>query len=205
MSGRLGERCSVDEHSAMIGSGFGAFVGHKHRFLLVVCLLVILASSGPAARAQDLVSTLEAEFLERFTRFIEWPSSSTVGDATVPFVIGVVDRGEVLEALERVAAKSKVKGKSLDVRAVASPGQAVTCNVVFVGAVGQDRFREIVAAVGNRPILVVSDSRGFAKRGSMINFITDGEFVQFELNPTAAEANGLRFAPELLALGQVVD
>ncbi len=178
---------------------------HKHRSLLVVCVMAILASGSSAARAQDLVATLEAEFLERFTRFIEWPSSSTVGDATVPFIIGVVDRQEVLDALERVAAKSSVKGKTLELRSVTSPGQVAACNVVFVGAVGQDRFRDIVAAVGSRPILVVSDSHGYAKRGSMINFITDGEFVRFELNPQAAEANGLRFAPELLALGQVVD
>ncbi len=171
----------------------------------MICVLVVLVAVAPSAQAQDIVATLESEFLERFTRFIEWPSGSSVGDPSAPFVICVTDREAVFDALGRIAAKSKVKGKQLEVRKIGTPGQALTCNVVFVGPGNQDKFRSIVDAVARRPVLVVSDSRGYAKKGAMINFVTKGEFVRFEVNPSAAEASGLRFAPELLALGEVVN
>jgi hypothetical protein len=168
-------------------------------------VVVVVAAVAPPASAQDLVATLESEFLERFTRFIEWPSGSSVSDASTPFVICVRDREAVFDALGRIAAKSKVKGKRLEVRRIDTPDQAPACNVVFVGPGSPDAFRAIVDTVARKPVLVVSDSRGYAKRGSMINFVTDGEFVRFEVNPSAAEASGLRFAPELLALGEVVN
>lgn len=168
-------------------------------------MVVALVAVAPPAHAQDLVATLESEFLERFTRFIEWPSSSSVADASTPFTICVREREAVFDALGRIALKSKVKGKRLEVRRIDGPDQASTCNVVFVGPGSQDAFRAIVDSVARKPVLVVSDSRGYAKRGSMINFVTDGEFVRFEVNPSAAEASGLRFAPELLALGEVVN
>ncbi len=78
----------------------------------MVCMVVVVAAAAPPAEAQDIVATLESEFLERFTRFIEWPSSSSVGDASAPFSICVADRRAVYDALGRIAQKSKVKGKN---------------------------------------------------------------------------------------------
>lgn len=171
----------------------------------LICAIVVLVSVVPALTAEDLLPTLEAQFLERFTRFIEWPANSTVADPSTPFIIGVFGHDEVMVALGRIAATSSIKGKTVELRTIEMPRQALACNIVFVGSPNKERFKEIVSVVAGRPILVVSDSRGFARRGSMINFITDGEFIRFEVNPEAAEANGLRFAPELLALGQVID
>jgi hypothetical protein len=176
---------------------------NSRRFLFLTCLAVV-ALAGPV-EAQDLVATLEAEFLERFTRFIEWPAGSPVNDSAAPFVIGVADRPAVVEALERIGATKKVKGKKLEVRSITTVGQALGCNVVFIGPGDRDRFREHVAALAGRPVLVVADSPGYARQGAMINFLTEGEFVRFEVNQRAAEANGLRLAAELLALGEVVD
>lgn len=170
----------------------------------LICVIVALMLVAPVGVADDLVATLEAQFLERFTRFIEWPSNSTVADPSIPFVIGVFSHDDIMVALGKIAASTTVKGKTLELRTIETPMQSLGCNVVFVGPGSHERLKEIIGVVAGRPILVVSDSRGFARRGSMINFIIDGEFVRFEVNPKAAEANGLRFAPELLSLGETV-
>ncbi|MCU0304087.1 MAG: YfiR family protein [Thermoanaerobaculales bacterium] len=174
------------------------------RCALIMVWLVVVALA-PVVAAQDLVATLEAEFLERFTRFIEWPASSSVNDPAVPFVIGVADHPAVVDALERIAASKKVKGKRLEVRSLTTTGQALGCNVVFVGPGNRERFGEFVSALSGRPILLVADSPGYGRQGAMINFLTEGEFVRFEVNKRAAEANGLRLAAELLALGEAVN
>jgi hypothetical protein len=177
-----------------------------NRGLRVWLVVVVVATAlVVTATAQELVTKLEAEFLERFTRFIEWPASSSVSDPASPFVIGVVNHPQILDSLNQMAATTSFKGKRLEVRRIESVNQALSCNVVFVGPGDRDRFREIVAGVAGRPVLVVSDSSGYGRQGSMINFLTEGEFVRFEVNRNAAEANGLRFAPELLALGEAVD
>jgi hypothetical protein len=175
------------------------------RLIPFVLVLVLAAAAVAPPAAEDLVATLEAEFLERFTRFIEWPSDSPVADAEKPFVIGVANRPEIRDALTRIAATTRVKGKTLVVRRLDAGTGAAACDVVFVGPDNSELLRKIVADVRGKPILVVADSRGYAKQGAMINFLTEGEFVRFEVNPKAAEAAGLRFASELLALGEVVD
>jgi hypothetical protein len=191
--------------SAKIDGGREATLRAPGLFLFTVCMVVGWTCAVPVASAQDIVATLESEFLERFTRFIEWPSDSSVADASAPFVICVADRKPVVDALGRIAEKSKIKGKRLEVREINSANRTSACNVVFVGPGDQNEFLSIVDAVARKPVLVVSDSRGYAKKGSMINFVTKGEFVRFEVNPRAAETSGLKFAPELLALGEVVD
>lgn len=170
-------------------------------------VLAMLVTVLPAAMlsADDLVATIEAEFLERFTRFIEWPASSSVADASVPFVIGVAGQPDVHQALTTMQSTKRFKGKTLEVREIGSAAQATRCQVVFVGRGKAQLMAEIVQSLAGQPVLLVADSPGFASRGAMINFVVDGDFVKFEVNPGAAKTAGLKMANELLTLGQVID
>ena len=51
----------------------------------------------------------------------------------------------------------------------------------------------------------MGNAKGLAKRGVMISFIPEDNFVRFEINPGAASRAGLTMADSLLALGEVVE
>jgi len=176
---------------------------HPRRLRRAAAILAILAGSGAIA-AKGLVAAVEAQFIERFTRFIEWPASSTVSDASVPFTIGVLGSHEVTGALQELSASTRIKGKPLRVLKLGDVTGISSCQAVFISASYRDQLGEIAAAVRGRPILTVADTPGFGARGVMINFFQEGDFIRFELNAKAAEASKLRLAPELVQLGKLV-
>lgn len=173
------------------------------QFLLCTTVLMVLLPG--LAAGQEFEAELKAEFLERFTRFIAWPDSSTVGDKSVPFVIGVVGDDAMQGALENLAGRASIKGKTVQVRRVDDLSGISACQIVFIAGSQRGRLSEVLGAVRGKPILTVGDSEGYGRRGVMINFFRDGEFIRFELNKSSAENAGMQLANDLLGLAKVVN
>jgi hypothetical protein len=170
-------------------------------FLMAALVVLFNPVSGPA---DNMVTELQAEFIGRFPQFIEWPSDSSVTDSSAPFVIGVYGDSDVLTALERITGKTRILGKQVEARRITSLSAVDSCQIVFVARSQRDQLSAILGRTRGKPILTVSDTAGFGKQGVIINFTVDGASLKFEINQSAADANGLRLAPKLLALGQVI-
>jgi hypothetical protein len=169
---------------------------------LVTSLVVLLIPvSGPA---EDMVSALQAEYIERFPQFIEWPADSSVSDTSAPFVIGVYGSSDIFEALERIASRTQIKGKTVEVRKITSLGAISSCQILFISTSERDQLSAILSQARRKPILTISAAPGFARRGVAINFTLEGSALRFEINESAATDNGLRLSPNLLALGNPI-
>jgi hypothetical protein len=167
-------------------------------------LAVLLAVGAPSrALASELEYQVKAEFMERFTRFIDWPEASfPAPDA--PFVFCTVGEASFEGYLERLAAEHKVKGRPIVVRRISSSAQAEGCHLLFIAQSEQEHLKEILPQVAGKPILTVGDTSGFASAGVMINFYVERDFVRFEINMSAARKAGLKFSSKLLKLGRIV-
>jgi YfiR/HmsC-like len=160
-----------------------------------------LAGAGASAGTEAPEYEVKAEFLERFTRFIDWPLE---GDEK-PFTIGVIGRNPFGAYLDRVVASHKIKGRQPEIRYVDDLTQIDRCQVLFIAASERDRLPKILARTGSRPILTVSDSAGFASAGVLINFYTAAETVRFEINEAAVEKSGLKVSAQLLKLARLIE
>jgi hypothetical protein len=170
---------------------------------LLVAALVVLFNPVPGP-AENMISELQAEFIGRFPQFIEWPANSSVSDSSAPFVIGVYGDSEVLAALERITGKTKILGKQVEARKITSISSVDSCQIVFVAKSQREQLSAILGQTRGKPILTVGDTAGFGRQGVIINFTVEGSSLKFEINQSAADANGLRLAPKLLALGKVI-
>jgi hypothetical protein len=148
---------------------------------------------------------VKAEFLERFTRFVEWPAGSTVQDATTPFVIGVYGTNPFGSYLAKVARDRRIKGKPIEVRVVSSPDEAERCELLFVPGAAQRHLPAILARTADRPILTVSESPGAAEQGVLVNFYTAEDNLRFEINDAAVRRSRLEFSSRLLKLARVLN
>jgi hypothetical protein len=166
-------------------------------------LLFPLLLAAPAA-AQVPEYRLKAEFLERFTRFIEWPPGATPDDPRAPFVIGLYGGDPFGPYLDELAATRTIKGRRVRVREVADAAQAEGCQLLFIAAGGGRGLEELVARTESKPILTVGDTPGFAEKGILINFYVEEERIAFEINEAAARRSGLRFSSRLLKLARIV-
>ena len=71
--------------------------------------------------------------------------------------------------------------------------------IVFVGRANNARLMQTLAAIGQRPVLVVTDAVDGLERGAMVNFQLIDSRVRFEISLPRAQDAGLALSSRLLA------
>jgi hypothetical protein len=170
-------------------------------FFLLFVLLLFPSATG---FAQDREYQIKAEFLERFTRFIEWPADSSVSDPSSPFTVCVIGENPYGTYLQDLAAVERIHKKQIEVSDISSVAQIPSCNLLFISKSEKGALTSILNLTSEKPILTVGDSPGFADRGVLINFYEDLGYVRFEINPGAVRRSGLKFSSRLLKLGRLI-
>ncbi len=173
---------------------------HRACSILFCVMLVVPPSTTGEYREYQM----KAVFLDKFTRFVQWPETSTVADTTRPFVIGVIGDSPFGTLLEQIYAERRIKSSPVDIRYLAELDEIAACNLLFITDSAGDRLADIVVRTRDRPILTVADTRGFAERGVLINFHRQKGKVKFEINERAVHASGLTFSYLLLNLARIV-
>ena len=167
----------------------------------LVALVLVLAAP---VRAQVPEYEAKSEFLERFTRFIEWPAGSSAEDPSTPFVIGVVGRDPFGPYLDALATRT-IKGKSVRVRRLSGTTElAGCCHLLFIAASEARDLPRILERTAARPVLTVGDTKGYGEAGVLINLVADGGRIAFEVNESAVRKSGLKFNSKLLRLARLV-
>jgi hypothetical protein len=78
------------------------------------------------------------------------------------------------------------------------------CNLLFVADDQVRRTSAGLAALKRLPVLTVSDSRGFATSGGVIELYVEAGRMRFAINTDAADETGLRLSSRLLGLAKIV-
>lgn len=168
----------------------------------VASLFAVIAWSG-VVRGDDLEYQVKAEFVERFTRFIEWPAASFASPAT-PFVLCVAGQSPIIPHLEKLAKERSIKGRPAVLRRVGQPKDIDGCHLLFIAPTEGGKLGPILAQTSGRPVLTVGDSDGFASRGVLLNFYLQSGFVRFEINAAEVKKSGLSCSAKLMKLGKTV-
>ncbi len=92
---------------------------------LLLCLPVVTF-------AQTSEYTIKAAFLERFTRFIEWPEEPAVSDTTESFVLGVIGENPFGSILEQLYATQKIKNKAVEIHSISNLDEISGCHLLFI-------------------------------------------------------------------------
>ncbi len=171
--------------------------------LVMITLILVAPDSGWTQ--DELQAQMKAEFIERFTRLIEWPAGSSVSDTSTPFVIGVIGDSSIRGALENLSKRARIKGKAVEVKALEGTNQTGGCQILFISGSTADQLGTTLQSIKNKPILTIGDTAGFAKKGVMINFVMAEGYIRFQINQHAANKAGLTMTTALLGLGETVE
>lgn len=173
------------------------------RAIVVVCVAAVIA--GRIARAAEVSEyALKAEFIERFTHFISWPTSAFAG-ADAPFLICVLGESPFGGYLDQMTAGRSIRERKVRLHQPKEPAEARRCHVLFVARSEKAKLAAILGQTGDKPILTVGDTEGFAQRGVLINFYLDGDKVRFEVNAEAIKKSGLSVSAQLMSLARPAD
>lgn len=151
-----------------------------------------LAQDDPAKNAN-----YEAEFVINLIENIEWPSKSGV-DTSKVFVISVLGDSAFCVKLRQVAEKKSTKKLKVEVKTVSLNDNLSGSRILFIAT---DKLAELAKAlkkVGSLPILTVTDSKGFARYGVMIELLIEKGQLAFIVNRMVLNHSSLKISPKLL-------
>ena len=167
----------------------------------ITAVAIVVSPLIPTAGAES-EAALKAEFLLKFARFTDWPSSAL--SRGTPLAICVAGDPEVAEALGVLGGEKIVAGRPLAVRVVLSGASMPRCHILYVAAHGhiEDGARRVVIA--QPAVLSISDEKYFTRTGGIVELTLDNERMHFAVNVDAARRAGLQISSRLLNLATIV-
>lgn len=166
----------------------------------LVAALVLLISCHDVVWAQSRHSTeynIKAAYLYNFGKFVRWPASVATTSAE-PFQLCVLGRNPFGTSLDGTVKGEKIGGRNLAVRYISGVSDANECRILYISESETYRVDSILAELGKKPILTVSDIPDFVDRGGHIEFIPVSEKIRFKVNLESAEKSGLTLSSDLL-------
>jgi hypothetical protein len=170
------------------------------RFWLCVIGLSLLTT---LVRAQNPGEIREfqkkAEFIASFARFVEWPARK-FPQADTPFVIGVFGTDSITSLLQEMIQDRQIKGRPAVIKHLMNKEELRACHVLFISRSERDRLGPILGEVRRENVLTVGESDNFLGKGGVINFVTIGGQVRFQVSSEAAAREKLTVSSKLLQL-----
>ncbi len=172
------------------------------RFRTLFLLLLGCASPLTQAQAQGVVSTaapLQALLLYNFASYTGWPS---LPEEKIKFC--VMGSEDLLESLNRLKNRT-IKGRAMEVKAINSAVQALSCQVLFVGSEEHPRIHELSLVTRSTPVLLVAEENDFDPSDVVISLRLQEGRYSFKINQTAARTRALALSSNLLKLAAQVN
>ncbi len=181
--------------------------GWRSRFAGPVCfpsaviLVSVLLTSPPIAaqEAQPSEYQIKAAFIFNFAKFVEWPATA-FAEATSPLCIGVIGENPFGTDLERFVRDKRINDHPLTMRECRTLEEAKKCHIVFISSSEKKRLQEILKALQGANVLTVSETEGFTENGGIVNFVSEGKKIRFQINDGSAKSAGLKISSKLLSL-----
>ena len=161
-----------------------------------VLLATVMLSTPARAEIAD-EDGIKVAFLVNFAKYTEWPSGSSAGGLRFCGLSAQALSGKLAQLQGR-----QVQGREIQVRAPASRDEWRDCHVLYVAEGG--RAEAVLRAVGQAPVLTVSDSPDFAQSGGIIGLKLRAGRMRFDINLGAARRAGLNLSSQLLKLADEV-
>lgn len=168
------------------------------RASVVLIGVAIMLLSVHSARAQK--EKFHSIFIYNFSKYVKWPDDQDAGS----FVIGVYGSSAIEKDLAEMAVSKKVNGMPIEVKQFKSMEGIDQCHIIYVASSESGKIDQIISQTNSKPVLIVTDKPGLAKKGAAINFVELDGKIKFELNQQNAESRGLKVAGALTSLAIVV-
>ena len=172
---------------------------------LTLLLFLFIIGFATALSAQDMEHRVEAEYIERFTHYIEWPVDSISETGGDPFSVCVLGENPFGKYLQQLLSEVKIKGKKAAIHETQKTADTNHCQIVFVSGNDPVFVRNALHELSSKPILTIGEAPYFAKQGGHIQFTHSDKFIRFMINPSAAEQSRLKISSRLLDLATLVE
>ncbi|MBX7182863.1 MAG: YfiR family protein [Bacteroidia bacterium] len=168
--------------------------------LLLLFFSLPLVGFKPAAQENEVDYKIHAKFIYHFTKYIHWPTSAAKDVVS----IGILGNDVVYSELQTITPGKKVGTLGFKIDKLTPESNFGAYNLIFVSATQMKQFDKVITATGGKPILIITEKTGYARKGGDINFYIDNDRLRFEINEKTITSKGMNIATDLLVLGTIV-
>jgi hypothetical protein len=163
-------------------------------------ILIAAFSTGIVTAQERPTHEIHAAMVYNFIKYVQWPDEAEAGE----FVVGVIGDDNVFNTLKQWYDGKPKGSKKYVVKKLATPGDANSCHVVYLGKSKNREFDTIKTSTTGKSILTVTDGNGLGQKGSCINFkVIDGK-LKFELNQTTVSGSNLKVSSQLSSMAILI-
>jgi hypothetical protein len=171
------------------------------RYAAGLAALGLALATGPAAGAESesLEYAVKAAYLSKFGLYVQWPNAAFSSPSSV-LNLCVAGEDPFAAALDKAAADQRIGDRAITVRRLKTVGRESGCHILYIGGSDARQTSQVIDTVRGSGVLTVSDTRGTAMAGAIINFVIKDNRVRFDIDEEAAAQNGLAISSKLLNL-----
>lgn len=170
------------------------------------CCLWLLALCSSPVLAQDALedeALLKAAFIYNFAKFTRWPLDVWSGPKS-PLILCTVGKDELVSSLEHLG-KETIRGRPVIIRSFEAEPEGDECHVLYISGTKHRDFYRLLEQTQTAPILTISEIRGFADSGGVIQLYHAKNRIRFKINLEVANAKRLKLSARLLDLAEGID
>ena len=173
----------------------------------VLVLLMLFVCSAPGLALQvHREAVVKSAILFNLTRFVEWPTY-VFADAESPFRVAVVGENLLQNELFKWV-NNDYAGRRIEVDSYSDleklRGRIGDYQFIYLAEDKSDLASELIALIGNHPVLTASDSAGFFRQGGVISLTEVDGKTRFSLNIDAATRCQLSISSKVAKLSDAV-
>jgi hypothetical protein len=169
---------------------------------ITLTVVFVLTLFNMRVNGQYDENVIKAAYIERITRFVDWPDKSSLSDSS--FIIGVYGDNDFYSTLIRVFKDKPIKDLLVKVISIKTPEQVSTCNLCYISKRADPILKKFVNAANSSGVLLISESTEFGNEGVHINFYLDDEKLKFEINERSINSAGFKVSYLLMQNTRII-
>jgi len=146
------------------------------------------------------VSTVKALFVYNFTKYIEWNQHNL----QQKFKIGVMGQSDVKDKLVLILKGKKLYNREIEIIEIKNIDEITGCQILYISKNESDKLKQVVDRFAQSELLIVTEDKNMAAKGSCINIVEKEQKMRFEMNDSAIKKAGLKVANQLYELAIIV-
>jgi hypothetical protein len=170
------------------------------RFLFSLFLQIVFVT---VTFSQSRELLIKSGYIEKFTHFVQWPEGEKVGSAE-KFTIAVIGNDKISNTLKEIFSKSGPESANVSIVEIKTPEEMGKCQLLFISGSEKNNLKKILSYTNGKPVLTISDTKGFCEKGVIINLFMEGDYIRYELNRNSLDKSGLKINSLLLGHAVII-
>lgn len=162
-----------------------------------VFVLILLLSKPVFCAQKANEDDIKTAYIYNFVRYVTWEEEEA------KFTLCVHDKSKLFFPLQRLKGKA-VRNSLIEVLLIHNTKEARSCHTLILPTMKNSQLQKFIAFAKTHTILTISDTKGYAQKGVMINFVKSQNKISFEVNLRQLKNSNLEINANLLHLSQHV-